>query len=239
MKPLLYSVAFWISLLVSSSCMQNGQFGLRGEGPIVERKVNLDPIKGVSLPGSAKVYLTQGSGQEVRITGQENIIDNLNLKVRGEIWQIDNKRPVWHSEPVKIHITLEDLRLLKISGSGVIEFVNHFSNQKDLEIRISGSGKMDLDLDARDINANISGSGDLFMQGTADHLDFSISGSGSVKAYDLTAQKANVRISGSGGMEITVDDRLDAHVSGSGNVFYKGNPRVDSSISGSGSVRSR
>jgi hypothetical protein len=77
------------------------------------------------------------------------------------------------------------------------------------------------------------------MKGTANYLDFSITGSGSVNAYDLTARKADVRISGSGGMELSVEDRLDAHVSGSGNVFYKGNPRVDSSISGSGSVRAR
>ncbi len=239
MKTLLYSTAFVILLMFASGCIQNGQFGIRGEGPVVERKVNLDNIKGISLPGSAKVFLTQGSGQEVKIVGQENIIDNLNLEVRGEVWQINNKRSVWQSEPVKIYITLETLRLLKISGSSDVEFVNHFSNQKDIEIRISGSGKMDLDLDAGDINASISGSGDLYMKGSANYLDFSITGSGSVNAYDLTARKADVRISGSGGMELSVEDRLDAHVSGSGNVFYKGNPRVDSSISGSGSVRAR
>lgn len=239
MKSLICSTTFAILLMVASGCIQNGQFGIRGEGPIVERKVNLDPIKGISLPGSAKVFLTQGPNLEVRISGQENIIDNLNLEVRGEVWQIDNKRSVWQSEPVKIYITLETLRLIKISGSSDVEFVNHFTNQKDLEIRISGSGKTDLDMDAVDIKANISGSGELFMKGSADYLDFSITGSGSIKAYDLTARKADVRISGSGGMELSIENRLDAHVSGSGNVFYKGNPRVNTSISGSGSVQSR
>jgi len=239
MKALVFSSSMVMVLLFSSCYIGNGQFGIRGEGPIVERKVDLNTIKGISLPGSAKVFLTQGSNQEVKIVGQENIIDNLNLEVHGEIWQIDNKRSVWQSEPVKIYITLETLRLLKISGSSDVEFENHFANQKEVEIRISGSGKIDLDMDARDINASISGSGDLFMKGSADNLDFSISGSGNVSAFDLVSRKADVRISGSGGMELSVEDRLSAHVSGSGSVVYKGNPRVYTSVSGSGSVRAR
>ncbi|TSA34363.1 MAG: DUF2807 domain-containing protein [Porphyromonadaceae bacterium] len=239
MKSLLYSVTIGLLFIGASGCWENGRFGIRGEGPIVERKLNLDKIKGISLPGSAKVFLTQGSAQEVRILGQENIIDNLNLEVHGEVWQIDNKRSVWQSEPVKIYITLETLRSIKISGSSDVEFVNHFTNQKDLVIRISGSGKIDLDMEAGDIKVNISGSGDLFMKGSADYLDFSITGSGNINAYDLSARKADVRVSGSGGMELSVDNRLDAHISGSGNVYYKGNPKVNTSISGSGSVRAR
>lgn len=239
MKSLVYPAIFAMMLLMDSGCITNGQFGIRGEGPIVERKIELNQIKGISLPGSAKIFLTQGSGQEIRIEGQENIIDNLTLEVRGEVWQIGNKRSVWQSEPVMIYITLEDLRLIKISGSGDIKCENHFTGQKDLEIRISGSGKIDLDIDARDINANISGSGDLYMNGSANYLDLGISGSGNIMAYRLTAKKADTRISGSGGMELSIEDRLNAHISGSGSVHYKGNPKVDSSISGSGSVRSR
>lgn len=239
MKTLLHAATIVMLILLSCGCWENGRMGIRGEGPVVERKVDLERIKGISLPGSAKVYLTQGSSQEVLITGQENIIDNLSLEVSGEVWHINNKRPVWHSEPLKIYLTLEILRLIKISGSGDIEFVNHFKNQKDLEIRISGSGKVDLDADAREIRANISGSGDLFMRGSADYLDFTVTGSGSVSAYDLIAHRADVRISGSGGMKLWVEDHLDARISGSGSVYYKGDPEVNSSISGSGSVRGR
>lgn len=239
MKHLFISVTILVLIATAYGCFDNGQFGIRGEGPVVERKIDLNNIKGISLPGSAKVFLKQGSPQEVRIEGQENIIDNLKLDVQGEVWLIGNKRPVWQSEPVKIFITLETLRLIKISGAGDVEFVNHFRDQKDLEIRISGSGKINLDMEGRDINASISGSGDLNMKGSADNLDLVISGSGNIRAFDLTTEKAEIRISGSGGMELSVENRLDARISGSGSVLYKGDPRVNSSVSGSGSVRSR
>lgn len=239
MKSIVYLVSLAIIMVLPSCYLENGGFGIRGEGPVVERKVSLEPIKGISVPGSAHIYLTQGSQQEVRITGQENVLDNLRLEVRGDVWEIGYKRPVWKSEPVKVFITLETLRIIKISGSGNVTFENHFDNLKDLEVRISGSGKMNMDLDARDINAVISGSGDLYMKGSTNYLDTNISGSGGIKAFDLTAQKADVRISGSGGMELTVEDRLDARVSGSGSIYYQGDPKVKTAVSGSGKVRSR
>lgn len=239
MKTLVYSTVLAISIMLSSCYLGNGQLGIRGEGPVVERKIELKTIEGISLSGSAKVFLTQGKTQEVKIEGQENIIDNLNREVSGEVWDIGNKRSVWQSEELKIYITLETLRLIKVSGSGDIEFVNHFEGDKDLEIRISGAGKINLDMDADDISGNISGSGDLYMKGKANSLDFSITGSGNIAGYELITKKADVRISGSGGMDITVEDHLDAHITGSGSIHYKGDPKVNSSVTGSGSVRSR
>jgi hypothetical protein len=56
---------------------------------------------------------------------------------------------------LKIYLTVETIRLIKIAGSGEIEFLNHFSEMEDLEIRISGSGKVKLDMDAGDIDARI------------------------------------------------------------------------------------
>ncbi len=239
MKSLLLNSLLAVLLLGLTSCLSNGQFGIKGEGPVVDRKISLDRMSGVSLESSAKVYLTQGSPQEVRITGQENIIENLNQNVSGEVWHIGNKRSVWQSEPIRIYITLEDLRMARITGSGTINCENHFSDQKDLDIRISGSGKISLDIKARDINANISGSGDLSLKGIGRDLDLTISGAGNIYAYDLDAQRADARISGSGGMQLSVGDRISAHISGSGSIRYQGNPKVDSSVSGSGNVRSR
>jgi Putative auto-transporter adhesin, head GIN domain len=65
-----------------------------------------------------------------------------------------------------------------------------------------------------------------------------ISGSGKVYASNLEADKCDVRISGSGDVEINVKSDLDANISGSGSVTYKGNPsHVNSHSSGSGKVR--
>jgi len=239
MKPIVLSIPL-LMLAGLSACYELGPWqGIEGHGPVVERKLDLDRIKGISLPGSAKIFLTQDNRQEVRVIGQENIIDNLNTVVSGEIWRIDNKLPVRRSEPLQIYITLKDLRLIRISGSGDVNTTNRFSNLNDLEIRISGSGDVKLEVEADDILAQLTGSGSMILEGEASDLNFGISGSGSIRAGDLRARKAAVRISGSGSMELDVRDELDAHISGSGNIFYSGNPDTHTRISGSGHVRSR
>ncbi|MFH0761790.1 MAG: head GIN domain-containing protein [Bacteroidota bacterium] len=235
-----HTIPLFALLLCMSSCYDGSPWqGIEGQGPIVERKIKLDHIRGISVPGSAKVYLTQGDNQDVRIEGQENIIDNLNTTVTGEVWRIENKRPVWRCETLKIYITMEQLRMIRISGSGDVFTSNHFENLKDLEIKVSGSGDLDLDIEADDIYTRVSGSGNITMRGKADRLDSGISGSGHIRASELEVHSADLHISGSGDMELYVTDRLTAHVSGSGNVFYSGNPSIDTSITGSGHVRSR
>lgn len=239
MKSIPVILTALLAFSLSSCFLENSGYGIRGEGPVVERTVTLDPVKGITLPGSTKVFLSQGPTQQVRLVGQENVIENINLEVHGEVWQIGNKRPVWQSEPVKIYLTIETLRVIRISGSGSVQTDTRFTNLNNLELKISGSGKMDLDIEAEDIDASISGSGDLYLLGTASSLDFTISGSGGISASELKAKRASTRISGSGNIEVAVEDRLDARISGSGSIFYHGNPKVDSSVSGSGHVRSR
>ena len=240
MKPLQLLIILG-SLAGFSSCYFEGSpfRGITGQGPVVERKLELDPIKGISIPGSAKIRLTQGENQEVRVEGQENIIDNLNLAVTGDIWRIEGKQPVWQAEPLIIHITMETLRMVKISGSGTVTALNQFNDLRELELNISGSGSIDLDIAAREVKGNISGSGTIILKGSADKIELGVSGSGGLQGSQFKTEEASLRISGSGNMELAVSERLDANISGSGSIFYYGNPRVDSRVSGSGRIKSR
>jgi hypothetical protein len=56
MQSLVNSVIISFLVMLSSCVWDGGRIGLRGEGPVVERKLSLEKIKGISLPGSAKVY---------------------------------------------------------------------------------------------------------------------------------------------------------------------------------------
>jgi hypothetical protein len=88
------------------------------------------------------------------------------------------------------------------------------------------------------LDVEISGSGKLEASGTANEIKTSISGSGKVYASNLTVDKCEARITGSGDVEINVKSELDANITGSGTVSYKGNPsHVNGHSSGSGKVR--
>lgn len=233
----LFFVPIALSLTVSSCFFDDeGHFGcLNGEGPVVSEELNLADFDGVELSISADVIIRQGSEQEVIVEGKQNVIDELERDVKNGIWDIDIKGCVRDNNDMKIFITLPDISSLKISGSGSIESEN-FLIVEDIDLRISGSGDMDLDIEANRIDAKISGSGEMLLDGLTDHLDFKISGSGDLHAFGLETQSAIVEISGSGDAEVHAATDLDVKISGSGNVTYRGNPSLNVKITGSGKV---
>ena len=214
------------------------QNAISGQGDPSERTLQLDDFTGLVLTTSADVYLTQGSTQSVRVVAQDNIIDNLETEVNNGVWKIKGKKPMRNYKAVNIYITIPDLSMAKISGSGDIEGQSAFRTENKVDLGISGSGDIELDIDAPAIDAGMSGSGDIELEGETGEFTISISGSGDVDASDLVSENCEVRISGSGGVKVHATDNLDVRISGSGDVYYKGRPSVNSRISGSGDLRS-
>jgi hypothetical protein len=220
------------------SCEDGFFFGIVGEGEIVQATLDVAEFDGFVSTIAADVYVSQGDDFEVVMEAQENIIDNMDLDwVKNGTWTIKYFHWVKHSKPVKIYITVPELRKVSLSGSGEIKGETPFAINGKLEIKISGSGRIDIDAEADEMDVNISGSGDIYLAGYTDFLDCTISGSGGIFAYDLIAKTADVHISGSGDTRVSVEDYLEATISGSGSVFYTGTPAIDSHISGSGIIK--
>lgn len=205
-------------------------------GSIVSEELNLGSFHSVELRVAGKVYIRQGTQQEVIVEAPRDLIRELELDVRNGLWEIETDRCVrYNNSDFTVYITIPDIRSLRVSGSGDIISENTLRTG-DLDLSVSGSGRIDAAVEADDIDANISGSGSILLEGTADFLDFLISGSGDFKCFDLLATSAFILISGSGDAEVNLSDSLDVKISGSGDVFYKGNPSVNTQISGSGRV---
>ena len=117
----------------------------RGDGDTVTEEFDLSNFDGIQLTTDAEVFLTQGSEQRVTVEGPENLVDLLELDVQGDTWEIEFDRCVRDADEVKIFITIPEIRLIQVSGSGKVFGENRF-NGENLDLRISGSGDMDLAL---------------------------------------------------------------------------------------------
>ena len=208
---------------------------IRGEGGTVTADLNLNEFNGIKLEVDAEVFLTQGNNQSVTVEAEDNIIDVLDLDVQNNIWKIEFDQCVRDHDDIRIFITMPNIRFLSITGSGLIRGENNF-NVNNIDLRISGSGDMDLALDAANVDARISGSGKMFLEGNTEEFDFSIAGSGDYRAFDLNAERGDIEVTGSGDSEVRVNDFLDIEINGSGDVYYKGFPALDVEINGSGRV---
>ena len=235
MKALKYFLYF-ILVVNMQSCVLDDVFDCEhGRGGIVEETFDISDVNSISLRMDATIFLTQGDQQEVTISAQANIIDEIDFRVRNRELVINNSRCLRNYDPIEIYMTIPDIRELNISGSGSIIGQNQLV-VNDLQLAILGSGNMELDITGDDLFARISGSGDMKLAGQMDDLNYTVSGSGNLHGFDLEAQTADINISGSGNVELTVIERLDVRISGSGDVYFRGDPSIESRISGSGKI---
>lgn len=197
----------------------------------------------VTMKIGGTVYITQGDKNEVILEGDQDDIEEVNVEVRGGELTIESSRrsrwSFWNSSNVRldVYVTVKELKSVTVSGSGDIVGQNAIKTN-DFRARVSGSGDIEMELDARTVDTGISGSGNIELSGSATSGRLSISGSGKLLAENLRLDDFEVRISGSGRGSITVYGELDVRISGSGSVYYSGDPTgVNSSISGSGKVR--
>ncbi len=226
-------------LFFVTSCQNDNDGGIfnctKGEGSTITKELFISGFTGVKLEIAADIYITQGSEYLVTATGQENIINQLERDVNNGVWEVEFDGCVKNYNELAIHITMPAIDYLAISGSGTIYGENTF-DVNDIDLKISGSGDMDLELNATKIDAKISGSGKMKLSGEADNVEYSISGSGDYSAFELLAKRAEVNISGSGDAEVFVSEYLDVNITGSGDVFYIGTPTMNVRITGSGNV---
>jgi hypothetical protein len=195
----------------------------------------------VSMGINADVTIKQGSKTELIIEGDEDDLEDIETIVSGDKLKIRNEsNSSWwgnnHSK-VKIYITLKEFSGASVSGSGEVVSSGVLKGG-NIDLGVSGSGDLELDLDVLDVDCGISGSGSIYLNGKGKTSSLSISGSGKLDAADFEVETIGIRISGSGSAYVNVSKEIDSRISGSGTIRYKGDPdKVSNHSSGSGSLK--
>lgn len=206
-----------------------------GFGSTSTEELSLDNFTGIKLSIDAQVYLSYGDEQEVLVKGQDNIIGELETRVRNDIWEIEFDQCVENSDVLRIYITSPNLEFISNNSSGKISS-DEILRMDNLEIRNDGSGDIEISLEGDIINMRNTGSGKIEIEGVASTLDGDIKGSGDIEAFDLLVKDAQVEVDGSGDAQVHVTDFLEIMIEGSGDVYYKGEPDLKITTRGSGKV---
>lgn len=234
-----YISVFLVSAVALSSCFGFGGERVRGNGEINTEERALSDFDGVESYGSFDVYLTTGNNYSVKVEADDNLLHYIETDISGNKLRIRtargyNLRP---SSTMKVYVSAPKYSVVSSSGSGNVYGQAEIVSDDDLDVNISGSGNIDLDVKAAKVSADISGSGSITLDGEADAISSSIAGSGDIKAANLKTRDASVHIAGSGNADLQAEEKLDVEIAGSGDVRYAGDAKVNSHIAGSGSVR--
>jgi hypothetical protein len=219
-------------LVTFNSC----RFGCtEGSGPVQTEKRNLSEFKSISLELAADVTVLKGEEPALIIYAQENLMEKIRTKVRGDELTITDDGCIKSDERIKITAYLSELEELEVNGSGNIKVPDTLQTG-NLKLLISGSGDISGKFIAANLESEIRGSGNIILSGSANKHEMEILGSGDIKAQDLPCNSSEIKVNGSGDVFVYTIKTLDIKINGSGTVHYKGKPSVNSNVNGSGKV---
>jgi hypothetical protein len=240
MKKITKSAVVMLGALTLFSSCNHDNICIRGNNHIETEEFNLDDFESVELDGAFDVNIKQGRNFEVLVTGDDNILPDVDAYVSNGTLKLDLKSGCYKNYDLHFDITMPHLHGVHLDGSGNID-VYDFDNQDFLNAHIDGSGNIDIHEfnGVTEILSRIDGSGNIRFNDeirAVDDAEAVVNGSGDIKAFNVKADHVVARIAGSGNIKITAFDNLDATITGSGDIFYRGNPTIHQRITGSGNV---
>ncbi len=185
--------------------------GISGSGNTTIEVRTVNQFHSISTSMVGDLFITQGSPQELRIVTHPLFLELLVTEVINGELSIRFDDRVNAFETLDIFITIPDIQSINFSGIGSVSGLNEF----DLE----------------SLTVNHSGVGEITLSGKVTEFKANLSGVGALKAFDLTAVKSEIVLSGVGNVEITTLFELDIIINGLGSVSYKGSPQINSTIS--------
>lgn len=192
-------------------------------------------VNEVSLNLACKVTLIQGEKALLSITGDEDVLEDLEVSVRGDELIIRNDKHHQHKSDVSITLTLPDLK--EISLGGVVDITTPDQvNFSDLRLDVGGVANLDLKVKSVSFKLDASGvlSGEIV--GETKDLRIEISGVGKLNASEFKSENCDIDVSGVAKASIYAVENLDASVSGLGKIYYVGRPSISKRSSGFGSI---
>jgi hypothetical protein len=217
---------------------------------VTKKPLELPEFKAIYNNSNYAVYLKQTNKQEVSVEALTEIYELTNIFVENGVLMINIERKpenpnksIWAkiddiklNPTMKVYVSVKNVNDLQVNGAGKIISENSLASPT-LNLSISGSGSMDLDIKGDQVKAEVSGSGKMGIKGYATNLDGVVSGSGAINAFNCPLEKAAIKVSGSGLAELNVTDTIVATVVGNGAVKHKGNTKnAKKKIYGSGTV---
>ncbi len=237
----------WLPLAVISALVflfsncnylsDHGHDSVVGSGVVAEEIRDVAAFHSVETRGNCNVFFVKGTGQELRLVGDENILPLISTWVRHDgTLIIEPTKSFTSNSELKAYITMSEIRGFGILGSGNVIGESVFSCDR-LKLDIIGSGNIEMEVKANSIISTIAGSGSIRLAGWSDSHSVRISGSGNLEASKLDTSLTDIHVAGSGNCHIFVRDVLNVQLTGSGDVYYSGSPsEINVQITGSGHV---
>ncbi|MBW3546130.1 MAG: DUF2807 domain-containing protein, partial [Bacteroidetes bacterium] len=194
------------------------------------RILNFKDFDKIKVGSNYQLTVVQGQEFKVEVSGDEDELDNMEVKQQGSILSFFTEDWVsgsWlksrkNKKPAHIFVSVPSLAGLYLSGASRAQV--EMEQDKPLAVDMSGASEMQGKLKVKDLEIDMSGSSEVSLEGSCTTLKADLSGASELQAPELKTAKAIIDLSGASEANIWVTERLNADITGGSDLTYRGNP---------------
>jgi len=232
MKIQLVPILTLIALNISS-CSLNFK---KGNGNIETREFELTAFNKVYIGGNYNATLIPSQQNRVVIETDENLFKYINVEQYENALNINNVHRLKSSRGIFIDVYYSGVDHIYSTGTSKIAHEGILQTE-ELHLDLSGAGSVKLDIVTNSVMIQMSGAGVIELAGQTNSQEAYISGAGGLMAEDLRSKDCDVNLSGVGGAQVYVTEKLEASITGIGGITYSGNPQmIEKQVTGLGKI---
>lgn len=184
----------------------------------------------VDLSGKFDVRIRKGDEYAVEFTGNESERKRYSVYRSGNTLVIEydgNRSFDWETsnlkvEEIRINIVMPELEEIDATGLGNIHFDKFIVD--DFKMKITGPVNVTGGLQADYLDLDLAGKTNVTLSGQTGNLTADVKFASRLDAYNLTAEDADIEVTGASVATITVTGTLDIDESLGSKVSYRGSP---------------
>ena len=196
--------------------------GIEGSGNVVKEQREVSAFHGIDAGSAFRIYITKGDKQSVVIETDDNIQEQIKLKVKDGILEMETKGNIRNPKKMNAFITIPNLDALDLSGACKLTTTDRFDNDK-MDIDLSGASGLEIKIKVNKLEIEQSGASKSTISGFAGNMELDASGASHSYMEDLEVNNANIDISGASHINYKGSvKRVDVSTSGAASVNRKG-----------------
>ncbi|NVK48651.1 MAG: DUF2807 domain-containing protein [Cyclobacteriaceae bacterium] len=192
-----------LSLFLLASCDLTEDY--RGSNDLITLERDLSSFQNIIAEDHMTVNITQGPVQQVSVTTNSNLTENLITRVEDNTLRIDLKNGSYRSTTFIVDIQIPDLKKLR------------FDDAVDGELFLM----------SEEVTIEMHDAAEIYLMGNADVLNIDMTDASKIFGYEFLANTVNLRSEDASKLEISVIDLLQGKATDGSKISYKGNPTIN------------
>jgi len=235
MNKIVYIAIAFILLACDS---ENGSDCFKKEGSIVQRDIELAPFTEIVVFERVQLFIEEGPVQKVIIESGENLINDVEVKVEGNILSVvDNNTCnfIRDYDITKVYVTSPNITKIRNSSSleitsiGVLSYpvLTLYSENYENEDIYHTNGDFNLIINVGEIKITSNGFSTFRLSGNADKAFFGLyAGNTRILAENLVVKELSLYHRSSNKMIVNPIESIQGEIINIGNVIAKNRPPI-------------